>query len=441
MSLGFLFECTLLLALALLLGRACADARQRAALGFGAVCTLPLLWAADRLHLGWQPWVQQVAVDNAASASADPQWSGIALATVYAMVASWRLLRWLRAQVAAHRLERHARLCRQPRWQRLNAKVAAMSGTRCLPVLVQDDIGAPFLAGLLRPGIHIPADLLSCSDARAHQVLLHEYAHLRAHDGWRVQTIELATCLLWFHPLLHALRRRFLRDIELACDAQVLRAGVDAHDYAATLAHCAGRHRQLAAAGLGMAMRQSDLLQRVRTLLCADAPASLPAQHWITPTLCGVALSLSALNLAPRVLVAVPDTLPAATTLTEQAAIPVAEPVIADTRNVAPVATGELVPSRRLNTPIEFPAAPESGTGVLSSAAEALDSARLWQSMRDVAAEDAAVYAASHGEPLVDSTPLDARFENGLRQGRAERSEQRQRVMKRIWPLFGRVPL
>jgi beta-lactamase regulating signal transducer with metallopeptidase domain len=440
-SLGFLIECTLLLALALLLERACADARLRAALGFGAVCALPLLWLADRLHLGWQPWVQQVAADSAANASPNPQSTAIALATVYAVVASWRLLRWLGAQVAVHRLERRAQPCRQPRWQRLNANVAAMSGTRRVPVLVQADIGAPFLAGLLRPGIHIPAHLLSCSEARAHQVLLHEYAHLRARDGWRVQTIELATCLLWFHPLLHVLRRRFLRDIELACDAQVLRAGVDAHDYAATLAHCAGHHRQLAAARLGMAVSRSDLVQRVRLILRADAPSNVPAQGWIAPVLCAVALSLSAVNLAPRILVAVPDTLPAATALAVQPAVPTAELATEDTRNSGIAPGVELAPSRRLNTPVESAAAPESGMGALSSAAEAPDSARLWQSMRNVAAEDAAVYAASHSEPLVDPTPLDARFENGLRQGRAERSEKRQRIMKRLWPLFGRVPL
>jgi beta-lactamase regulating signal transducer with metallopeptidase domain len=434
-SLGFLIECTLLLALALLLERACADARQRAALGFGAVCALPLLWLADRLHLGWQPWVQQVAADNAMNSSPEPQWTGIALATVYALVASWRLLRGLVAQVAVHRLERRAKPCRQPRWQRLNANVAAMNGTRRLPLLVQADIGAPFLAGLLRPGIHIPEHLLSCSEARAHQVLLHEYAHLRAHDGWRVQMIGLATCLLWFHPLLHVLRRRFLRDIELACDARVLSAGVDAHDYAATLAHCAGRHRQLAAAGLGMAVRQSDLLQRVRLILCAGVPSSLPAPRWIAPALYGVALSLSALNLAPRVLVAVPDTLPAAA-LAVQPVVAAAELMTEDTRNSRIVLAVELQPSRRLNTPVESPAMPESGIAAPPSAAVAPDSARLWQSMRNVAA-----YAASHSEPLVDSTVLDARFENGLRQGRAERSEQRQRVIKRLWPLLGRVPL
>jgi beta-lactamase regulating signal transducer with metallopeptidase domain len=442
MSAGFLVEATLLLLCALALGAISTNARQRAAQGFVVVCALPLLWLADSLHLGWQPIVRQVSAALPIDASVGTEWTWIALVAGYAWITLWQLLRWLGAHFALLRLRRGAQHGHSDRWERLSAEVARASGRRRVPVRVHAAIGAPFLAGPLRPCIYIPAHLEFCAEARARQVLWHEYAHLCAQDGWRVAIVELAICLLWFHPLLHILRRRFLRDIELACDEQVLRTGADAHDYAATLAHCAGRHRHLAAAGLGMAVRQSDLVRRIREILSADFAAPAPVRRWMTAALCIAIVMLFSLNLAPRILRVMPEAWAVASTVIAQqevAAIP--EPVVAELNAVVAMPMIEPQASRRTQASMPTTNAAAASLAAAQSAAAAPDSARLWQSLHEIAAEDAAVYAISHREPMVDRTALDPRFENGLRRGRAERHEQRQRVMKRIWPLFGRVPL
>ncbi len=441
MSAGFLIESTVLLLLALALDRVCTLPRQRAALGFIVVCALPLLWLADTLQLGWQPIVQRLAISSVAEPSPAGEWTWMAVASAYIWITLWHLLRWLVAHVALRRLTRDAQLCRSDRWQHLSTEVAAACGRRRLQVRVHAAVGAPFLAGPLRPFICIPAHLESCSEARARLVLLHEYAHLRAYDGWRVQIVDLVACLLWFHPLLQILRRRFLRDIELACDEQVLRAGADAHDYAATLAYCARRHRHLAAAELGMAVRHSDLVQRVRQILSADAATPVPVRRWMAVALGAVVLGLSALNLAPRTLVSVSGTDTVESVVTPRPDVAAIKPEVAEGREAIPV------PS--IKSALSAPSAPDRGretipevdVGIAATEPAAPSSALLWKSMQTVAAEDAAVYAAQHAEPEMEVIALDPRFERGLTLGRAERSERRQRVMKRVWPLLGRVPL
>lgn len=55
-------------------------------------------------------------------------------------------------------------------------------------------------------------------------VLRHEITHARRGDAWWTLAMEIASALLWFHPLAWLARSRFRLDQELACDATALRA-------------------------------------------------------------------------------------------------------------------------------------------------------------------------------------------------------------------------
>lgn len=107
-----------------------------------------------------------------------------------------------------------ARLHRRVRFA---CRAAAPDGT----VYYQDaGLPTPFLLGLARPRIYLPAGL--GDEARA-AVLAHEVAHLRRGDHLLRPAFYLAACLHWANPLVWWAFRAFCRDTEAACDEAVLR--------------------------------------------------------------------------------------------------------------------------------------------------------------------------------------------------------------------------
>lgn len=85
---------------------------------------------------------------------------------------------------------------------------------------VSDRVTAPGLYGVLRPRIILPEGLPAT--ALPH-ILRHEAVHARRRDNlWRCAAI-LICCLHWFNPLCWLCLRAFFADMELACDAAVLR--------------------------------------------------------------------------------------------------------------------------------------------------------------------------------------------------------------------------
>lgn len=97
--------------------------------------------------------------------------------------------------------------------------------------------GAPFVCGLRRPVLVLPAELtLELQGAELQQVIAHELAHVRRHDllwGWIPQ---VARMLYFFHPVAYWASNRIQLERELACDQEALRAaGGDPAEYAQTL--------------------------------------------------------------------------------------------------------------------------------------------------------------------------------------------------------------
>lgn len=86
-------------------------------------------------------------------------------------------------------------------------------------VYESDRIAGPFLLGLVRPRIYLPAGLEG--QARRY-VLLHERAHLRRGDPWAKAFAWLALSLHWWNPVVHLAYRLFCRDVETACDQAVI---------------------------------------------------------------------------------------------------------------------------------------------------------------------------------------------------------------------------
>lgn len=87
-------------------------------------------------------------------------------------------------------------------------------------VYCTDQVEMPFVCGLLRPRIYLPAAL---SGVEREQILLHERIHIRRGDPlWRALGY-LALCIHWFNPLVWAAFFLSGRDMEMSCDEAVVR--------------------------------------------------------------------------------------------------------------------------------------------------------------------------------------------------------------------------
>jgi TonB family protein len=108
-------------------------------------------------------------------------------------------------------------------WKGMLAEVAATLDPCRVRV---HDAGPAVLWALPRSLVLLPADFPGRFDSPATRelVLRHELTHVRRGDALWSLAMELATALLWFHPLAWLARSRFRLDQELACDAAALRA-------------------------------------------------------------------------------------------------------------------------------------------------------------------------------------------------------------------------
>lgn len=88
------------------------------------------------------------------------------------------------------------------------------------------DAGPAVLWSLPRSLVLLPADFADRfdTDATRELVLRHELTHAHRGDALWSLAMEIASALLWFHPLAWLARPCFRLDQELACDAASLRA-------------------------------------------------------------------------------------------------------------------------------------------------------------------------------------------------------------------------
>jgi beta-lactamase regulating signal transducer with metallopeptidase domain/Tol biopolymer transport system component len=161
---------------------------------------------------------------------------------------SWLVLAWLGgiAWQVGCLLVRRGRLRRllrraavaDPRLLALMEQAAAQLGLSRRPALVlTDEVGAPFVCGLLRPVLVLPRGLMAELDPdRWRAVLLHELGHLKRRDLWWGWLPALARLVYFFHPVAHWVCFRIRLERELACDQFAMtHSGRGAAEYAEVL--------------------------------------------------------------------------------------------------------------------------------------------------------------------------------------------------------------
>lgn len=137
-------------------------------------------------------------------------------------------------------------------------------------VYLCDDIGTPFILGIIAPKIYIPSSL---NEAQKSFVLSHEKAHIKRLDFLWKPLGFLLLSVYWFNPVLWLAYILLCRDIELACDEKVIQnmENADKADYSQTLLDCSSPKRSVAACPL--AFGETGVKTRVKNILNFKKPA------------------------------------------------------------------------------------------------------------------------------------------------------------------------
>ena len=137
-------------------------------------------------------------------------------------------------------------------------------------VYLCDRISSPFIFGLFRPKIYLPADLDEAS--RGH-VIAHEQAHITRRDHWWKPLGFVLLAINWFNPAMWLAYLLLCRDIELACDEKVVRnyRTEEKKAYSSALLRCSINSRSITACPL--AFGEVGVKQRVKSVLNYKKPA------------------------------------------------------------------------------------------------------------------------------------------------------------------------
>ncbi len=92
---------------------------------------------------------------------------------------------------------------------------------------------SPCVCGWLRPTLYLSAACRSLPPSDVSYVFLHELCHIKRHDILYKLFVMLVSAVHWWNPMMKHIRRAAAEDLEMACDAAVLRiTGADAcRDY------------------------------------------------------------------------------------------------------------------------------------------------------------------------------------------------------------------
>jgi beta-lactamase regulating signal transducer with metallopeptidase domain len=175
---------------------------------------------------------------HSGSAPSIDAWSALSL--VWAAGSAVLLLRLCAAQCV---LRRTFKRCSPATHDRVLGEVQrarAQLGLRRTVLLLSDPRQTiPFVSGVWRPRLVLPAESEQWSDVRMRSVLLHELAHIKRNDI-AIQWLAQVVCAVhWFNPLVWFAAWRLHVERERACDDLVLASGVRASDYAEHLLHVA----------------------------------------------------------------------------------------------------------------------------------------------------------------------------------------------------------
>lgn len=108
--------------------------------------------------------------------------------------------------------------------QQMNRIRAALNISRKVSIKVSALVNSPMTTGFIKPVIYFPIGLISgFSSNELETILRHELAHIKRHDYLVNLFLVLLETLFFFNPIVLLLVRDLRREMEYACDDEVLK--------------------------------------------------------------------------------------------------------------------------------------------------------------------------------------------------------------------------
>jgi beta-lactamase regulating signal transducer with metallopeptidase domain len=221
-------------------------------------------------------------VSPAIPAAAEFHWASLIYPLLFAiwivgvLVALWR---WFQSYGELHHVRSHARLASTADLDSLGFRESgSILGAR---IGLSDELHSPGLAGIFRPWILFPADIVAWTTLEERtSILHHELAHIQQRDHLVVLLQQALRTILFFHPLLRHACTQLDMERELACDDRVLDHGAERRVYAESILKVAQRclhGSRLSPANLFAS--KHDLERRIDMIL--DSKRIQPPRQWL----------------------------------------------------------------------------------------------------------------------------------------------------------------
>jgi len=176
-----------------------------------------------------------------------------------------------------------------------------------------EDISQPFVWGMLRGSVYLPADFVGLSGSdRQRSILAHELSHIARFDAGVNLLQVLVQAVYWFHPLVWWANRKIRQEREKCCDETAvahLNAPPEHYTEAIVDALAAERRSAHPIPSLAIVGSVRDIEERIKTMLrpgkrfykrpsLIAASTVLLAAFWTVPTT--LVLTARAQTEAPR---------------------------------------------------------------------------------------------------------------------------------------------
>ena len=134
-------------------------------------------------------------------------------------------------------------------------------------VFTSDGIATPMVCGLINPRIYLPTQIDFQNTVLLRHIILHEVTHIRHRDNWMKGILLIVLCLNWYNPLVWLMAVCLVSDLEMACDAAVLKTcgEEERKGYASSLLAMAITGRRTAL--LYSAFSKTEVEKRVKNIL------------------------------------------------------------------------------------------------------------------------------------------------------------------------------
>ncbi|MBP7049852.1 MAG: M48 family metalloprotease [Phycisphaerae bacterium] len=186
-------------------------------------------------------------------------------------VVTYLTVNLLRALRGHRRLRKNRRLLPDDMRADITETLLAYGLKRHPKVWIVENVGQPFVWGLLRGSIYVPTSLLSIGrHEHRRDVLAHELSHMVRFDAGVNVLQVVAQAVFWFHPLVWWANRKIRVEREKCCDeTAIARLHTQAKDYCSavveTLANMKKSPRPVPS--LAIAGPLKDIEERIRTML------------------------------------------------------------------------------------------------------------------------------------------------------------------------------